>query len=35
VFVTNLPLQPLNLWQFYNDRASVELLIRQLTLIRK
>jgi hypothetical protein len=30
VLVTNLPLQPLNLWRFYNDRASVELLIRQL-----
>jgi hypothetical protein len=26
VLVTNLPLQPLNLWRFYNDRASVELL---------
>lgn len=30
VFVTNLPLQPLPLWQFYNDRAGVELVIRQL-----
>jgi hypothetical protein len=30
VLVTNLPLQPLNLWRFYNDRARVELLIRQL-----
>lgn len=30
VLVTNLPLQPLNLWRFYNDRAQVELLIRQL-----
>ena len=30
VLVTNLPLQPLNLWRFSNDRASVELLIRQL-----
>jgi hypothetical protein len=30
VFVTNLSLQPLNLWRFYNDRAGVELLIRQL-----
>ncbi|MBV8140016.1 MAG: transposase [Deltaproteobacteria bacterium] len=28
--VTNLPLQPLNLWRFYNDRAGVELVIRQL-----
>jgi hypothetical protein len=24
VLVTNLPLQPLNLWRFYNDRAGVE-----------
>jgi hypothetical protein len=30
VLVTNLPLQPLNLWRFYNDRAAVELLIKQL-----
>lgn len=30
VLVTNLPLQPLNLWRFYNDRAEVELLIKQL-----
>jgi hypothetical protein len=30
VFVTNLTLRPLNLWRFYNDRAGVELLIRQL-----
>lgn len=30
VIVTNLPLQPLNLWRFYNDRAGVELLIKQL-----
>ena len=30
VLVTNLPLQPLNLWRFYNDRAGIELLIRQL-----
>ena len=30
VLVTNLPLQPLNLWRFYNDRAGVELLIKQL-----
>jgi hypothetical protein len=30
VFVTNLSLRPLNLWRFYNDRAGVELLIRQL-----
>ena len=25
-----MPLQPLNLWRFYNDRAGIELLIRQL-----
>jgi hypothetical protein len=30
VLVTNLPLRPLTLWRFYNDRAGVELLIRQL-----
>ncbi len=30
VLVTNLPLQPLNLWRFYNDRAAVELIIREL-----
>jgi len=30
VLVTNLPLQPLNLWRFYNERAGVELLIKQL-----
>ena len=30
VFVTNLVLQPLNLWRFYNDRAGIELIIRQL-----
>lgn len=30
VLVTNLPLQPLNLWRFYNDRAAVELIIKQL-----
>jgi hypothetical protein len=30
VVVTNLSLQPLNLWRFYNDRAGVELLIKQL-----
>jgi hypothetical protein len=28
--VTNLPLRPLNLWRFYNDRAGVELLIKPL-----
>jgi hypothetical protein len=30
VLVTNLSLQPLNLWRFYNDRAGIELIIRQL-----
>ena len=25
-----MPLRPLNLWRFYNDRAGVELLIKQL-----
>ena len=30
VLVTNLSLQPLNLWRFYNQRAGVELLIKQL-----
>jgi hypothetical protein len=30
VLVTNLPLKPLNLWRCYNDRAGVELLIKQL-----
>jgi len=30
VLVTNLRLQPLNLWRFYNDRAGTELLIRHL-----
>lgn len=30
VLVTNLALQPLNLWRFYNQRAAVELIIKQL-----
>jgi len=30
VLVTNLRLQPLNLWRFYNGRAAAELLVRQL-----
>lgn len=30
VFVTNLPLKPLNLWRFYNQRATAELIIREL-----
>ena len=30
VLVTNLALQPLNLWRFYNQRAGAELIIREL-----
>jgi len=30
VIVTNLPLKPLNLWRFYNHRATGELIIREL-----
>ncbi|MBI4587337.1 MAG: transposase [Candidatus Rokubacteria bacterium] len=30
VLVTNLTLQPLNLWRFYNGRAGVERIIREL-----
>ncbi|HEX9771607.1 MAG TPA: transposase [Kiloniellales bacterium] len=30
VLVTTLDLQPLNLWRFYNDRAALELIIREL-----
>lgn len=30
VIVTNLSLKPLNLWRFYNKRATGELIIRQL-----
>jgi hypothetical protein len=30
VLVTNLSLQPINLWRFYNDRAAVELIIKEL-----
>ncbi len=30
VLVANLPSQPLNLGRFYNDRAVVELIIREL-----
>ncbi len=30
VLVTNLDLQPLNLWRFYNDRAGMERIIREL-----
>jgi Transposase DDE domain group 1 len=29
-WVTNLPLQPLNLWRFYNQRARAELIIPEL-----
>ncbi len=30
VFVTNLKLKPLNVWKFYNGRAAVELIIKEL-----
>lgn len=30
VLVTNLTLKPLNLWRFYNNRAGIELIIKQL-----
>jgi len=30
VFVTNMALKPLNLWRFYNRRATAELIIREL-----
>jgi hypothetical protein len=30
VFVTHLGLKPLNLWRFYNRRATAELIIREL-----
>lgn len=30
VLVTNLPLTPLNVWKFYNQRAGIEQLIREL-----
>lgn len=30
VIVTNLKLNPLNVWKFYNGRASVELIIKEL-----
>jgi hypothetical protein len=30
VFVTNMSLKPLNLWRFYNRRATAELIIREL-----
>jgi hypothetical protein len=30
VLVTNLALRPLNLWRFYNHRATAELIIREL-----
>lgn len=30
VFVSNMKLKPLNLWRFYNRRATAELIIREL-----
>lgn len=30
VIVTNLKLKPLNVWKFYNGRASVELIVKEL-----
>lgn len=30
VYVTNLPLKPFNIWKFYNGRARVELIIKEL-----
>jgi hypothetical protein len=30
VMVTNLKLKPINVWKFYNDRAAVELIIKEL-----
>jgi hypothetical protein len=30
VIVTNLPLNPLNVWRLYNGRASVELIVKEL-----
>jgi hypothetical protein len=30
VFVTNMALKPLNLWRFYNQRSTAELIIREL-----
>ncbi|MGB9730305.1 MAG: IS1380 family transposase [Thermoprotei archaeon] len=30
VIITNLKLNPLNVWKFYNDRAAVELIIKEL-----
>src|SRR4030067_1745555 len=30
VIVTNLKLKPINLWKFYNGRAAVELIIKEL-----
>jgi hypothetical protein len=30
IIVTNLKLKPLNVWRFYNGRASVELIIKEL-----
>jgi hypothetical protein len=30
VFVTNLDLKPMNVWRFYNQRAAVELIVKEL-----
>lgn len=30
IIVTNLKLKPLNIWKFYNGRASVELIVKEL-----
>ena len=30
VYVTNLALRPVNVWRFYNQRAAVELIIKEL-----
>jgi hypothetical protein len=30
VLITNLDLTPVNVWRFYNDRAQIELVIREL-----
>jgi len=30
VIVTNLKLKPLNVWKFYNGRASIELIVKEL-----
>ena len=30
VIVTNMKLKPLNIWRFYNGRAAIELIIKEL-----